>query len=380
MAGIYLHIPFCKQACTYCNFHFSTLLKYKEDVLKAMLLEISQQAHFFPDKTSIDTIYFGGGTPSLLSAAEINEFIHQLQKYFSFSENPEITLEANPDDLSKSYLSMLKKETPVNRFSIGVQSFFDEDLQYMNRAHCADDAINSIQYAQEIGFENLSVDLIYGTPTMNNERWKKNLQTVFDLHIPHLSCYALTVEEKTILATQIKQKKSNAPSDELMAQQFTILVEAMKLHGYTHYEISNFCKEPHFARHNTNYWKGIPYLGIGAAAHSFDGIKRYWNISNNTVYVNSILNNKPARESEVLSTTDAYNEYVMTSIRTIFGTDTSKIKQDFGVEYVQHFLVEISPFIENNWVVKSDTIYTLNDSGKLFCDYITENLFLSNEE
>ena len=380
MAGIYLHIPFCKQACTYCNFHFSTLLKYKEDVLKAMLLEISQQAHFFLDKTSIDTIYFGGGTPSLLSAAEINEFIHQLQKYFSISENPEITLEANPDDLSKSYLSMLKKETPVNRFSIGVQSFFDEDLQYMNRAHCADDAINSIQYAQEIGFENLSVDLIYGTPTMNNERWEKNLQTVFDLHIPHLSCYALTVEEKTILATQIKQKKSTAPSDELMAQQFTILVEAMKLHGYTHYEISNFCKEPHFARHNTNYWKGIPYLGIGAAAHSFDGIKRYWNISNNTVYVNSILNNKTARESEVLSTTDAYNEYVMTSIRTVFGTDTSKIKQDFGVEYVQHFLVEISPFIENNWVVKSDTIYTLNDSGKLFCDYITENLFLSNEE
>lgn len=345
-----------------------------------MLLEISQQAHFFLDKTSIDTIYFGGGTPSLLSAAEINEFIHQLQKYFSISENPEITLEANPDDLSKSYLSMLKKETPVNRFSIGVQSFFDEDLQYMNRAHCADDAINSIQYAQEIGFENLSVDLIYGTPTMNNERWEKNLQTVFDLHIPHLSCYALTVEEKTILATQIKQKKSTAPSDELMAQQFTILVESMKLHGYTHYEISNFCKEPHFARHNTNYWKGIPYLGIGAAAHSFDGIKRYWNISNNTVYVNSILNNKTARESEVLSTTDAYNEYVMTSIRTIFGTDTSKIKQDFGVEYVQHFLVEISPFIENNWVIKSDTIYTLNDSGKLFCDYITENLFLSNEE
>jgi oxygen-independent coproporphyrinogen-3 oxidase len=209
---------------------------------------------------------------------------------------------------------------------------------------------------------------------------KKTLKTVFDLHIPHLSCYALTVEEKTILATQIKQKKSNAPSDELMAQQFTILVESMKLHGYTHYEISNFCKEPHFARHNTNYWKGIPYLGIGAAAHTFDGIKRYWNISNNTVYANSILNNKPARESEVLSTTDAYNEYVMTSIRTIFGTDTSKIKQDFGVEYVQHFLVEISPFIENNWVIKSDTIYTLNDSGKLFCDYITENLFLSNEE
>ncbi len=345
-----------------------------------MLQEISQQAQFFPDKTTIDTIYFGGGTPSLLSAAEINEFINQLHKYFSISENPEITLEANPDDLSKSYLASLKKETPVNRFSIGVQSFFDEDLQYMNRAHCANDAINSIHFAQEIGFDNLSVDLIYGTPTMNNERWKKNLKTVFDLHIPHLSCYALTVEEKTILATQIKQQKSNAPSDELMAQQFSILVEEMKLNGYTHYEISNFCKEPYFARHNTNYWKGIPYLGIGASAHSFDGKKRHWNLSNNTVYAKSILNNNPARESEVLSLTDAYNEYVMTSIRTIFGTDTTKIKQDFGADFLQHFSVEISPFMENNWVVKSDNIYTLNDSGKLFCDYITENLFLSNEE
>ena len=200
MAGIYLHIPFCKQACTYCNFHFSTLLKTKEEVLKAMLTEIRLQQNFFPDKTLIETIYFGGGTPSMLSTAELNSLLNELQKYFTIAEHPEITLEANPDDLSREYLTAMKKETAINRFSIGVQSFFDEDLQYMHRAHNAAEAIHSIKHAQEIGFENLSVDLIYGTPTMSNENWKKNLQTVFDLKVPHISCYALTVEEKTVLA------------------------------------------------------------------------------------------------------------------------------------------------------------------------------------
>jgi oxygen-independent coproporphyrinogen-3 oxidase len=268
MAGIYLHIPFCKQACTYCNFHFSTLLKTKEDVLKAISNEIQLQQNFFPDKTIIDTIYFGGGTPSLLSISEINELLNELYKHFNIAENTEITVEANPDDLTKGYLSALKKETPVNRFSIGVQSFFDEDLRYMNRAHNASEAINCINFAQDKGFENLSVDLIYGTPTMNNERWKENLQTVFGLKIPHVSCYALTVEEKTELAFLIKKKKSIEPSDEGMAQQFSILLDEMNKHHYTHYEISNFCIEPHFAKHNTNYWKGIPYLGIGPSAHS----------------------------------------------------------------------------------------------------------------
>lgn len=379
MAGIYLHIPFCKQACTYCNFHFSTLLKNKDDVLKAMLKEIQLQKSFFPDKTAIETIYFGGGTPSLLSAKEINELLNEINKHFTVSSTPEITMEANPDDLSAAYLSSLKNETAVNRFSIGVQSFFEEDLQYMNRAHNAQEAINCIKVAQKTGFENLSVDLIYGTPTMNNERWTKNLQTVFDLQVPHISCYALTVEEKTELASLIKKKKSIEPSDELMAQQFSILLDEMSKHNYTHYEISNFCKEPHFAKHNTNYWKGVPYLGIGASAHSYDGVKRYWNIANNAVYAKKVLNNELANESEILSETDAYNEYVMTSIRTIFGTDKNEIQIRFGDEYLNHFLLEISPFISNGWITETNGIYTLTNSGKLFCDYITENLFLSNE-
>ncbi len=378
MAGIYLHIPFCKQACTYCNFHFSTLLKYKDDVLNAMLKEIQLQKDFFKDKTIIETIYFGGGTPSLLSTKEINALLNEISKHFTVSVNPEITMEANPDDLSAAYLSALKKETAVNRFSIGVQSFFDDDLRYMNRAHNANEAIQCIQYAQEIGFNNLSVDLIYGTPTMNNEHWLKNIQTVFELKVTHVSCYALTVEDKTELASQIKKKKSLEPDDEQMAQQFSILLEEMSKHHYTHYEISNFCMEPYFAKHNTNYWKGIPYLGIGASAHSYDGVKRYWNIANNTTYAKKINENKLANESEILSEADAYNEYVMTNIRTIFGVDKSVIQVKFGNEFLQHFLLEISPFIENKWVTETNGIYILTNSGKLFCDYITENLFIEN--
>lgn len=342
-----------------------------------MLKEIQLQKDFFLNKTTIETIYFGGGTPSLLSAKEINELLNEIGKYFTVASTPEITLEANPDDLSAEYLLSLKKETAINRFSIGVQSFFEEDLRYMNRAHNAQEAINCIQHAQEIGFDNLSVDLIYGVPTMSIERWKKNLQTVFDLEVPHISCYALTIEEKTALASLIKKKKSPEPSDELMVQQFSILSDKMDKHDYIHYEISNFCKQSHFAKHNTNYWKGIPYLGIGASAHSYDGVRRYWNVANNAQYAKKIRNNELGNESEILSETDAYNEYVMTSIRTIFGTDKNKIQSKFGEEFLKHFLLEISPFIANGWIIETNGIYTLTNSGKLFCDYITENLFFT---
>jgi len=379
MAGIYLHIPFCRQACTYCNFHFSTLLKNKNEVLEAMFKEIEMQKNFFGSKTNIETIYFGGGTPSLLSFDEINQFLTKINNFFLVDDHAEITLEANPDDLTKDYLIGLKNQTNINRLSIGVQSFFDDDLQYMNRAHNASEAINCIKFAKEAGFNNLSIDLIYGTPTMSNEKWKENLQTVFDLNVTHVSSYALTVEDKTALADMIKKKKTIQPSDEQTAQQFTVLLEEMKKHHFTHYEISNFCREPYFAKHNTNYWKGISYIGIGPSAHSFDGEKRYWNIANNANYAKKLLSNELANESEILSVTDKYNEYVMTSIRTIFGTHALTIKADFGDEYLQHFLLEISPFIDNHWIKEIDRIYTLTDSGKLFCDYITEHLFFENE-
>ena len=378
MAGIYLHIPFCKQACTYCNFHFSTLLNNKKEVFDALLHEIELQKKFFPTETKIETIYFGGGTPSLFSTVEINQLLLQIYTHFSVDLDAEITLEANPDDLTKSYLQDLKTNTKINRLSIGVQSFFDEDLQYMKRAHNASEAINCIRFAQEIGFDNLSVDLIYGTPTMSNKRWKENLQIVFDLKVKHVSSYALTVEEKTILHSLIKKKKIAEPSDEQMAQQFSILLEEMSKNNFTQYEISNFCIAPYFAKHNTNYWKEISYLGIGPSAHSFDGEKRYWNIANNAIYAKKIINNEFAYTSETLSNEDKYNEYIMTSIRTIFGVDIDKIKQNYGDDFLQHFLFEISPFIDNNWIKTDNNIYTLTNNGKLFCDYITQHLFIEN--
>lgn len=379
MAGIYLHIPFCKQACSYCNFHFSTLIIHKNDVLKAMLHEIELQHNFFPTSTKIETIYFGGGTPSLLSVDEINTFTDKIKTIFDVVEHAEITLEANPDDLTNDYLVLLKNKTSINRLSIGVQSFLEEDLLYMNRAHNAQEAIDCIRLAKQHGFHNLSVDLIYGTPSLSDEQWQKNLDVLVNLDIAHVSCYALTIEEKTALHHSIKTKKTSAPNDEKTARQFSILMDKMQQHHYNHYEISNFCKEPHFAKHNTNYWKGISYLGIGPSAHSFDGVKRYWNIANNAIYTKKILNNEFANESEVLSKTDSYNEYVMTSIRTVFGVDLSKIKQDFGDDFQRHFLFEVSPFIDNKWIVNTNEIFTLTNSGKLFCDYITTHLFIENE-
>lgn len=341
-----------------------------------MLQELEMRKNFFPEKTEIDTIYFGGGTPSLLSTTEINRLLQQIYRLFTVTEQPEITLEANPDDLTQAYLQALKKETPINRFSIGIQSFTDDDLHYMHRAHTAKEALQSIQFAQQAGFDNLSIDLIYGTPTLNNEQWRKNLQIAFSLNLPHISCYALTVENKTALAIEIDKKKKAAVDEELMVQQFSILLEEMKQHGYLQYEISNFCQPPHFARHNTNYWKGISYLGIGPSAHSFDGKIRYWNISNNSNYVKKIIANESAFEQEILADNDRYNEYVMTSLRTIFGVDSLTIKQNFGTIFLQHFQLEITPFIDNKWVECNDGIYTLTDSGKLFCDYITEELFI----
>jgi len=376
MAGIYLHIPFCKQACSYCNFHFSTFLKYKESVLNAMHRELDVRKYFFPNKTPVETIYFGGGTPSLLSTNEINAFTDHIRQLFTVADAAEITLEANPDDLTTAYLSELKKRTIVNRFSIGIQSFAEEDLRYMNRAHNAQEAMQCIRHAQQAGFDNLSVDLIYGTPTLSNEQWRKHLQMVFELNIPHISCYALTLEEKTALKDEIKNQKKPAPEDDRMTQQFSILLEEMNNYDYTHYEISNFCKQSHFAKHNTNYWKGIPYLGIGPGAHSYDGRKRYWNIANNPIYVKKISENQPACESECLSITDRFNEYIMTSIRTMFGVDSNKVRYEFGESFLQHFLIESSPFIDNKWIHCRGNIYTLTDSGKLFCDYITENLFI----
>ena len=343
-----------------------------------MLAELENRKNFFLEKTPIETIYFGGGTPSLLSIAEINAFTQQIHNLFRVANHAEITLEANPDDLTESYLTALKRHTSINRLSIGIQSFGEDDLRYMNRAHNAEEALQCITLAQQMGFNNLSVDLIYGTPTLSNEQWRNNLQTVFKLNIPHLSCYALTLEKKTALSSAVLKQQKAAPLEEQIAEQFGILLEEIKHNNYLQYEISNFCKIPHFAKHNTNYWKGVPYLGIGPGAHSYDTVARYWNIDNNARYVKNITENNTAYEQEVLSVTDCYNEYIMTSIRTIYGIDIQKINATYGSIYFKHFQKEIAPFVSKKWVINTNNIFTLSDDGKLFCDYITERLFITD--
>lgn len=377
MAGIYIHIPFCKQACSYCNFHFSTLQNNKNDVLVAISKEIDLQKFFFPDKTVIDTVYFGGGTPSLLSSKELNTLFKKLLNTFSINPNAEITLEANPDDLSADYLHSLKQHTPINRLSIGIQSFQDEDLLYMNRAHRATDAKRCIQLAQDTGFDQLSVDLIYGTPTLSDENWIKNVHSIIELNIPHVSCYALTIEEKTALAHQIKKHTSLPPDETTTAQQFLRLLEVMKNAGYEQYEISNFCKPPHYAQHNTNYWRGIPYLGIGPSAHSYNGSMRFWNLANNAQYIKTITSGILPQESETLQINDRYNEYIMTSLRTMWGVDATKIERDFGTTCRRYFTNEIQRYILSGHVLQQENTFTLSTKGKLICDSITQQLFLS---
>jgi len=313
MAGIYLHIPFCKQACHYCDFHFSTSLKKKDEMIFALIQELNLR------KTEIDeiieTIYFGGGTPSILTNEEINLLIDTVYSLFDVIENPEITLEANPDDLSVTRIQQLAS-SKINRLSIGVQSFYNEDLQMMNRAHNADEAWDCLVEATKF-FDNISIDLIYGIPGMAMDRWKSNIQKVLDLDIPHISTYALTVEPKTALATLIEKGKIPTPDDGEAHEHFLALVSILENNGFVHYELSNFGKASYFSKNNSAYWLGKKYLGIGPSAHSFDGKNRSWNIANNSLYMQSIQKNELPNETEALSMQDMYNEYVMTGLRTI---------------------------------------------------------------
>lgn len=374
MAGIYIHIPFCKKACNYCNFHFSTSLRTKKDMLDALKKELILQKNYIKGE-NISTIYFGGGTPSLLSASELNEIFETIYKIHSVTENPEITIEANPDDLMRDYLDDLKRETPVNRFSIGVQSFFDTDLIFMNRAHNAEQADAAIKYAQDIGFTNLTIDLIYGVPTSDNERWKENLDKAVSYNLPHISSYALTVESGTALYSQIKKKKIAPVEDEKTAQQFDILLQTLRLNGYEQYEISSFARAGYRARHNSNYWLGEKYMGIGPSAHSFNGVSRQWNVENNPGYIKSIAENIIPMTLEMLTTDQRYNEYVMTRMRTVWGCDVQEITEKFGEKYKLYFEKTAEKFIECFWIIKTENIFLLTDAGKLMADFIARELF-----
>lgn len=375
MSGIYIHIPFCKQACHYCNFHFSTSLKRRDVVVEAILEEMIWRKDYLGDAI-IDTIYFGGGTPSLLTQEELQRFFDQINELFEVSADAEITLEANPDDLTLEKLQLLR-DSPVNRLSIGIQSFFDEDLKYMNRAHDAGEAIACINNARKMGFEQLTIDLIYGAPTTSDEHWKENMQRVFDFGIPHISCYCLTVEPNTALDHFVRKGKS-APVDEIQAaRQFEMLMTEMAIQGYEHYEISNFAKPGQYSKHNSNYWLGVPYLGLGPSAHSFDGTSRQWNIAHNGKYVDRL--NSPDRqdlfEKEVLTKEQLYNEYVMTSLRTTWGCNLQKII-DLNPSFEKHFIQHIQPYLEETAVIVENQIYKLTNKGRLLADRIAMEVFL----
>ena len=369
MAGIYLHIPFCKQACHYCNFHFSTSLKFKQTLLQAMHRELELQSQYLGGKM-IESIYFGGGTPSLLSPAEINSFLKKIESLHSVSENPEITLEANPDDLNLEKLRGYQ-DTRVNRLSIGIQSFSKEDLEFMNRAHSVEEAINSIEFALKLGFTNLTIDLIYGSNTLSDKQWKSNLSLVNQFEIAHISCYGLTVEPNTALSHFVKSGKIQVPKEEHASRQFEILMNWAQKNDYEHYEISNFARAGHRAVHNSNYWKNQPYLGIGPSAHSYNGRQRRWNIANNKKYIDLIENNTNWFSEEYLQPKDLYNEYVLVSLRTVWGCNTDHIDRF----YHSHFLKNIQPFLDSDHVEKSGSIYRLTNSGKLLADHIISNLF-----
>ena len=378
MAGIYIHIPFCKQACHYCDFHFSTSLKHKDELLQCIHEELQLQRPYLENQT-VETIYFGGGTPSLLSASELIKIIDTVHQNFEVLNQAEITLEANPDDLGIEKLKELRN-TAINRLSIGVQSFFDEDLKWMNRAHQAQEAETAVKRAQDFGLENITIDLIYGYPLLSDEKWNNNIQKTIDLTIPHISSYSLTVEPQTALDSFIK-KGQQKPLDEMQsATQFKFLIQELTQNGFEHYEISNFAKPNQYAKHNTNYWRGIHYLGIGPSAHSFNGQSRQWNIANNAKYIQEITLKKVPFTLETLSLENKFNEYIMTSLRTQWGIDLAKIELDFGINYKNKLLTCADEYMNDNLLALDDEKLKLTPKGKLLADKIASDLFITDDE
>ncbi|MFY7838944.1 MAG: radical SAM family heme chaperone HemW [Lacibacter sp.] len=375
MAGIYIHIPFCRQACNYCNFHFSTSLHYKNEFVAALLKEIQlQSAANYLQGQQIETIYFGGGTPSLLSIDELQQILQALQQQFSISANAEITLEANPDDVSNEKL-IGWKAAGVNRLSIGIQSLFEEDLQWMNRAHTAEEAKQVISKARTAGFDSFTVDLIYGTPGLTDEKWMSNINWVLQQNITHLSCYALTVEEKTPLDKLIRQHKKADVDAEQQSRQFILLMNELQKAGFEHYEISNFAKPGYRSKHNSSYWKGVHYLGLGPSAHSFNGISRQWNVANNQQYIQSLKQAAIPFEMEELTKAQQLNEYIMTSLRLLEGCSLDTVAKQFGTEKAVQLKNEAAVFIQRKQVLLQNNHLVLTQEGKLFADSIAADLF-----
>ncbi|MFB9056275.1 radical SAM family heme chaperone HemW [Mariniflexile ostreae] len=374
-AAIYIHIPFCKQACHYCDFHFSTSLKKKDALIDALVLELELRKEELKNQI-VKTIYFGGGTPSLLTIPELRLITDTIYSHYNVTETPEVTLEANPDDLSKSLIIELSK-SPINRLSIGIQSFFEADLKLMNRAHNAEEAKASLALATQY-FNNISIDLIYGIPGLSHANWMKNIETALSFNIPHISSYALTVEAKTALDILIKKGRIKNVDDDVAQEQFHILIEKLEASGFIHYELSNFGKPGYFSKNNSAYWQGKPYLGIGPSAHSFNGNERAWNVRNNSRYINSLQKNELPLDIEILSKTDKYNEYIMTGLRTIWGVSIEKIEHDFGADYKKYLLDQAQKHIDRALLCReADTLF-VTKKGKFLSDGIASDLFKIN--
>jgi oxygen-independent coproporphyrinogen III oxidase len=394
LAGIYIHIPFCKQACNYCNFHFSTSLKLKDELIVALVKEISLANSpdsiieiedlnqrlpiplFYTEEETevIDTLYFGGGTPSVLDLVDLQLLMTALYKRFVFKDSIEITLEANPDDITPEKLA-LWKQAGINRLSVGIQSFLEDELKWMNRVHTAKDSLQCIDAIKNAGFTNFSVDLIYGSPLLSNDNWEKNVNTVIEKNVPHISCYALTVEPKTALDKMIAQHKKEPVDAEKQAQQFLLLMTWMQQAGYEHYEISNFAKPGMRSKHNSSYWLGKKYYGFGPSAHAFDGKRRRWNVANNALYIQSLKNDLIPFEEELLTGTQQLNEYIMTSLRTMEGMNLTFIKERFGENVSADLKVASEKWQTGGKLILNDEQIVLTKEGKLFADGIAADLF-----
>ncbi|MEL0644065.1 radical SAM family heme chaperone HemW [Olleya sp. Ti.3.14] len=372
MSGIYIHIPFCKQACHYCDFHFSTSMKKKDQLIFALAKEMELRKDEFKNIT-VETIYFGGGTPSVLSADELQYLIDSVYLNYKVTDNPEVTLEANPDDLNKEVIIKLSK-SPINRLSIGIQSFYEKDLKLMNRAHNAQEAKRCLQLATQY-FDNISLDLIYGIPNSTNAEWLDNIQTALSFGVPHISSYALTVEPKTALASFIAKGIIDNVDDDLAHEQFHILIEQLEQAGFDHYELSNFGKKGFYSKNNSAYWLGKPYLGIGPSAHSFNGDQRAWNVKNNAIYISKINLNQLPLEVETLTVNDKYNEYVMTGLRTIWGVSLDKIEKQFGESFLEYLLQHANQYINKQMLYIEDNNLKTTKTGKFLSDGIASDLF-----
>ena len=372
MAGIYLHIPFCKTRCIYCDFYSTTRSELKSRYVQALCRELEMRKEYLKGE-EIETVYFGGGTPSQLGQEDFELIFDTIRTHYGLTHCREITLEANPDDLSKEYLQMLAS-LPFNRLSMGIQTFDDATLKLLRRRHNARTAIEAVSRCRQAGFHNISIDLIYGLPGETKERWINDLQQAIELDVEHISAYHLTYEEDTPIYKMLKQHQISEVDEDSSLEFFTLLIEHLRKAGFEHYEISNFCRPGKYSRHNTSYWKGIPYLGCGPSAHSFDGTTREWNVSSIDLYIKGIEENQRAFEIEYLDKTTRYNEFIITTIRTVWGAPIEKLKQTFGNELWEYCRKMAAPYLENGKLEIHDGVLRLTREGIFISDSIMSDL------